>query len=184
MTALSISRRFEYLAVGVVIAAPFFWSSYKLAMTHGNGEGFAALIIGLLGVFVFRGMFLGAFGSRQDPLPDIYDELKFKIRRWWHQNCRKFEVTTIDGVSYYSSLCDMRTWALFDRDGYLIGWHGEDDYDGYPFFKLASAVHGDVRYKSVSWFSLWRSGKLPDGHQGEVIDSDDTVVGHTTYKVS
>lgn len=106
--------------------------------------------------------------------------LHFKGRMPW--NAQKYDIPVFRGQSYHESLCGFRTWVLYDRGGYLYGWYGQDR-DDYPFFTPAAEVHGETRHR-MHWLSRFISGTLPAGNQAEVIGSDGTVVGHTTYKSS
>ena len=110
------------------------------------------------------------------------------INGWLHLkghmpwNAQKYDVTIFQGQPYHETLVDYRTWVLYDRDGYLYGWHGQNR-EGYPFFEsFEEARPGEPRPR-MRLFSRLRSPKLPEGNQAEII-SDGTIVGHTTYKVN
>lgn len=105
--------------------------------------------------------------------------LHFTGRLPW--NALKYDVTTFRGQHYHETLVDFRTWELYDRDGYLYGWYGQD-YEGFGFFKTFAEEHGDEPRPRMRWFSRLRSPKLPSANQAEVISGGE-VVGHTTFKI-
>ena len=167
MSVLSIRNRVEYAVIGAIVCVLTSWAAYRLAMTGSAGDGLGAYIVGILGLGFLRQMLIAP--------PNI------SLHTWWYRNCRKFEISCVSGTYYYSSLCDLRTWALYDLEGYLVGWQGEN-CEGYPFFKPASEVHGDKRYHSMKFISRLRSPKLPKP-QAEVLAADGDVVGYTEYKM-
>jgi hypothetical protein len=104
-----------------------------------------------------------------------------EIEYWWPRHAKKYDVAVFRGQAYYESLCDMRTWVLYDRNGYLVGWYGQD-HEGYDFFKTFEEANPGKPRSRMYWLSRLRSPKLPVGNQAEIIADDGAIVGHTTYK--
>ena len=129
----------------------------------------------VLGCIAFFFSINQAMGNFFFPKPSGY--IFIPLYFWWKRNATKYEVTTFQGVQYYESLCDYRTWVLYDKDGYQFGWHGQD-YEGYPFFKRAEPLEG--KYHRMHWLSRLRSPKIRN-HGAEIIDGGGEVIGHTTF---
>ena len=167
MSVLSIRNRVEYAAIGIAIIGSTAWLAYHMLQTEGPQAGGAATILVLFGLAFRRALMVAP--------PNI------SLSTWWYRSCRKLDISCVDGTWYYSSFCDLRTWVLYDRDGYLVGWHGQNR-EGYPFFKPASDVHGDTRHHGMKFISRLRSPKLPVP-QAEVQTADGDVIGYTDYMV-
>lgn len=177
MRALSIfskyPNRLEVLFFSLIaFSVPAYYVGYEFASTNPY--------LATCGVLTFIASVRMALHCLAYPKPGE-GNFFIPLQRWWYRNCRKLGIDHIEGRWYYTSLCDIRTWVLYDQEGYLAGWHQEDYYEGYMVFVPASTRHGDKRIHSLSWFSRWRSGKLPKSKYAEVISDGGTIVGHTTY---
>ena len=172
MPGHSILNRIEWFLVGLPFGGALIWLAYFMVKTEGDTAGLAAYFSGIMGVFIIRQMLLAP--------PDV------SVRKWWFLNCRKVELLELNGTWYYSTaLSSFGTWSLYDQGGQHIGWFCTD-YDrstGNWLRSLVPAPDTTPHEPSISWFSRWRSGTLPE-LQAEVRDASDQVVGYTTFRES
>ena len=104
--------------------------------------------------------------------------LYFKGRMPW--NAQKYDATIFRGQVYHESLCDYRTLVLYDREGYLYGWHGQDR-EGLAFFQTWEDVHPGEPQPRMRMMSRLLSPKLSVDIHTEIIGQDGLVIGYTDY---
>jgi hypothetical protein len=104
------------------------------------------------------------------------------IRHWWPRHAKKYDITTWNGQYWYTTYVGDRNYALYDKDGYLVGWQCESP-EGCGYFKPVEEVHTDGTRPRMAFLSRHFSDTLPANSMADILMQDeDVIIGRTSYR--